>query len=394
MRTTVAGPFILLAALIASSAFGQDATPPVAEPETAAETANVEPTDLAATLEAIRARHGVPAIAGAIVVGDHLTALGATGVRAKGSEEVVTVDDVWHLGSCTKALTATLIARLVERGDLAWDLTLEKAFPDVKNMDAAFRPVPLELLLGNRGGAPANLIANGLWAQLQKRKGTPRDQRRTLLEAVLARPPANEPGTTNLYSNAGFAIAGAAAERKLDAAWEDLLRKEVLAPLGMKSAGFGAPGTKDAMDQPRGHTALGIPVVPGPYADNPPAIGPAGTVHCTIQDWAKFVSAHLTGESGDGEYLKTATFKKLHTPLDGQEYAMGWQTAERRWAGGRALTHSGSNTMWYCVTWIAPAKDFAVLVTCNQGGPAAAKACDEAAGALIRHHLESAGEKR
>ena len=47
------------------------------------------------------------------------------------------------------------------------------------------------------------------------------------------------------------------------------------------------------------------------------------------------------------------------------------------------LTHAGSNTMWFAVTWVAPRRDFAVLVASNQGGDGAEKACDEACRALI-----------
>jgi CubicO group peptidase (beta-lactamase class C family) len=68
-------------------------------------------------------------------------------------------------------------------------------------------------------------------------------------------------------------------------------------------------------------------------------------------------------------------------------YAMGWGVAERDWAGGRVLTHTGSNTMWFAVTWIAPEKDFAVLVCCNAAGEKATKACDRAASALIQDEL-------
>ena len=77
---------------------------------------------------------------------------------------------------------------------------------------------------------------------------------------------------------------------------------------------------------------------------------------------------------------------------DGSKYAMGWVVDQRPWAGGRVLTHNGSNTMWFCVTWIAPERDFAVLVTCNEGGDDAAKACDEASAALIQDHLAHAKE--
>jgi len=393
MRWIAMGGLLAGAALVTSGALAEDRAP--RSPSTR--------DDLTELVERVRAKSDLPAMGAAIVVGERLAAVGVSGVRQRGKDARATVEDLWHLGSCTKAMTATLVARLVEREQLAWDLTLEKAFPDLEGIDDGFKPVTLELLLANRGGAPDQLVGTPLWPILQKREGTHREQRRTLLEWVISRPPVNEPGSTYLYSNAGFAIAGAAAERKLDTAWEDLLRKEVLEPLGMKSGGFGPPGTRETLDQPRGHMANGVPVPPGKSADNPPALGPAGTVHATIGDWAKFVSAHLVGEtvdSGKGAYLQRETFLRLHRPLEGQRYAFGWLSLSRAWAGpsheyaGKVLTHAGSNTMWYCVTWVAPKRGFAVLVTCNQGGQVAQQAADELAGKLIRRHLESAAKKR
>src|SRR5262249_53703034 len=159
-----------------------------------------------------------------------------------------------------------------------------------------------------------------------------------------------------VYSNQGFTIAGAMLEELTHKTWEELIRKELFEPLHMSSAGFGPPGSTKSIDQPRAHTASG-PVEPGPQADNPPAIGPAGTVHCSLGDWAKFVSAHLRGENGIASVADAKSFNKLHECPEGQSYAMGWGRMPRPWAGGDVLTHSGSNTMWYCVVWIAPAKD-------------------------------------
>ena len=211
--------------------------------------------------------------------------------------------------------------------------------------------------------------------------------RQVLLEGVVSQPPQAPPGTKFIYSNAGFAIAGHILERTAHQPWEELIRKRLFVPLGMTSAGFGAPGTAKAMDEPRGHRENGQPVEPGPGADNPVAIGPAGIVHCTVGDWAKFVALHLEGDEGHAKLLKPQTFKLLHTPADGQEYAMGWIVTDRDWGGGRVLTHAGTNTMWYAVTWIAPAKNFAVLVMCNQGGHEAEQACDDASAALIQDFL-------
>ena len=103
-----------------------------------------------------------------------------------------------------------------------------------------------------------------------------------------------------------------------------------------------------------------------------------------MEDWARFVGDHLNGRTGDG-LLDSDTFNALHEPANGRgkPYAMGWSIADRDWGGGPVLTHSGSNTMWYCVAWVAPLKNMAVLVACNQGGDNAAKACDVAAFMMI-----------
>jgi CubicO group peptidase (beta-lactamase class C family) len=113
-------------------------------------------------------------------------------------------------------------------------------------------------------------------------------------------------------------------------------------------------------------------------------------VHCTIEDWAKFVALHLEGENGNASLLKADTWRRLHQPINGlqPQYAFGWIITERDWAGGRTLTHNGTNTLWFSVVWMAPKKDFAVLVACNQGGKAAEKTVDDAAWALIQDHLK------
>src|ERR1043165_3341892 len=352
-----------------------------------------KPRDLAPLLAPVMAQHDVPGMSVAIVKGWDTVGLGVAGIRKASSQEKVTAQDKFHLGSDTKAMTATLCAMLIEEGKLRWDSTLAEVFPDVvPNMDEGFRKVTLEQLLTNHGGAPNGLDQDGLFAKLRRFEGSPADSRQLLLEGVVAHPPEAVPGTKFIYSNAGFAIAGHMAEKITGTPWEDLLRQKLFKPLHMDSAGFGAPGAKGSVDHPRGHDADGNPVEPGIRADNPVAIGPAGIVHCTVEDWAKFIALHLRGDQGDAKLLKPETFKKLHTPYadPDDKYACGWGVTSRPWAGEgtRVLTPSGSNTLWFCVVWIAPEKDFAVLVACNKGGTDASKACDEAAFALIQDQLK------
>ncbi len=349
------------------------------------------PENLEALLEPIRAKHGLPALAGAILRGDRIVAIGATGVRRQGDPTKVTPQDLWHLGSCTKSMTATLIARLVDRGVLSWDATVAEAFPERRpKMAEGWERATLAHLLTHRSGAPADLSRDGLWGRLWKREGTPTEQRLQLLDGVIAQPPLAEPGTKHLYANAGFAIAGAMAEKSTGKAWEDLMRQELFEPLGMARAGFGAPGSPERLDQPRAHRPGPqgpAPVEPGPDADNPPAIGPAGTVHASLEDWAKYVALHLAGARGESDFLKPETWRRLHKPPEGESYACGWVVRDRDWAGGRTLWHNGSNTMWFAEIWIASEKDAAILCVANCGGPNGEKGCAEVSAALARRLL-------
>ncbi len=350
---------------------------------------SAKPRDVSPLLAPPRAKHDLPGMAAAVVTTEGVVAVGATGVRRRGRETAVTVEDRWHIGSCTKAMTATLSGILVDAGTLHWDSTVGDAFRDLK-VDPAWKPVTLEQLLTQTAGAPAELSANGLWSRLWRREGTPTEQRRALAEGVLGAAPVHPPGSRFLYANANYALAGAMAERAARKPWEDLIRERLFRPLGMTSAGFGAPAKPGADDQPWGHRADGDAVAPGPGDDNPPAIAPAGTVHCTIADLSKFAALHLRGAKSGDPLLRPATFRRLQAvPSDvDTRYAMGWVVTERPWGGGRVLTHDGSNAMWYCVEWLAPEKGFAVVVCCNQGGDAAAKGCDEAAWALIQDHQQ------
>ena len=306
----------------------------------------------------------------------------------------MTLSDKWHIGSCTKSMTAALAAMLVEEGKLRWDTTLAEMFPQLASqMQIEWHDVTLVQLLAHRGGGPPDLEEDGLWGRLWGRvEKPPRQQRAYLTRELLTKhKPVAAPGTRYVYSNAGYALVGHAIEEKLDEPWEAVLRRRLFRPLGMSSAGFGAPATVGAVDQPWGHKvgddgAL-VPVSPGLHADNPAAIGPGGTVHCTIGDLARYAAWQLRGARGQGSLLKPETFTRLHTPFAGDgDYACGWVVTDRSW-GGTVLTHNGSNTMFFAVMWIAPEKDFAVVVCTNLGGEGAEKAVDAAAGTLIRKHL-------
>ncbi len=389
------------------------------------------PRDLTARVERVRAEHDVPALGAALIVGDRLAALGVSGLRRLGSDRAVQADDRWHLGSCTKAMTATLAAIAVEQGRLEYDATIGSRLADAGGMllpplegrlDPSWSTVTLTQLLHHVSGAPSGLTdqpALGLFL-LAKAKD-PVAQRRGLVAGLLREPVRTAPGTAFAYSNEGYVLAGALIERALGGesrrSYEELAREHLFGPLGMASAGFGPPGSAgrdEPPDQPEGHLESGKPVGRGLLADNQAAYAPAGTVHASLEDWARFIALHLAAErelrAPEAERarplasLPAEAFVVLHGEGPIGDYGMGWIVAERPWARGsreddhgRVLTHTGSNTMWFAAGWIPPERDFAALAVCNQGPEAPAQACDAIIGELVvkqAAELDAAGAGR
>lgn len=346
-----------------------------------------EPADVSADLVSFLRDGKVPALVAAAVLDGKIIAVGATGVRKHGDPAKVTVEDKFHIGSCTKSMTGTLAAMLVKDGKIKWSSTVMEIFPGLK-IHPGYKDATLLQLCSNTGGVPGN-IPPELWKTLMDRREKPETgERGDLVRALLAEPPAYAPGSGNTYSNGGVTIAGAMLEKVGGKSYQELLEARLFNPLGIKSAGFGAAGNARQVDQPWGHAVKAMlflsAVPPGPDADNPPAITPAGRVHLSVLDFAKYANFHL------GTLEKAPLEKKdldfLHTVVSpAKDYAVGWVVLKRPWAGGTALMHNGTNTMNHAVMWLAPDKKFAAVAMCNIDD---AKACDDAVAFLIGRFLK------
>src|SRR5690606_13501495 len=188
----------------------------------------------------------------------------------------------FHLGSVTKPFTATLAARLVERGRLSWSDTIEQRLGRSRMLRPEYREVTLAELLAHRGGlaeTPPEGTAGG--------PGTSDiiAQRRWISDLILSLPPVTPPGQSFHYSNFHYVVAAAMMEQATGESWEDLLQAELVEPLGLQEVGFDAPS---AAEDPRGHDEDGRPVPPGTNADNPPFSRPADGLHMPLRTLLKF----------------------------------------------------------------------------------------------------------
>ena len=331
----------------------------------------------------------------------------ALGRRKKGAAARVTIDDKVHIGSCTKAMTATMIARLIERGPLkhgrlAWEMTIAEGLPELsKAIDPIFAKVTMRQLLMHRGGCPANTA----WGAAGDKKSIV-ETRRSLISIALKSEQPNKPGEF-LYSNVGYLVAGAIAERVTGKPWETLMQEEIFEPLGITSAGFGPPDVDQDLKQPWGHTSVASLQIPR-HLDNPAALGPAGTVHISLEDWAKFCLSHaLTDQEAENDkqeaspefanklrLLTQESLDFLHSPpkdpvgVGGDDYALGWGVAKRDW-GGTVFTHSGSNTIWTAIVWISPKNKSVYLVATNIANEQSGIGLDKIFATLIRLEKEA-----
>ena len=330
----------------------------------------------------IRADKKLVGLGAMIMVDGKVVAAVVDGERKRGSGIAIEVGDRWHLGSITKSMTATMIARLVEKQELEWTTKVGECFEDSIEMHGDWRDVTLEQLLTHASGAPPNFpIVTRFQRPPEGEKRV--KARKKAVAAILLKKPNTPPGRSFAYSNVGFTVAAAMVEEKTGKSWEELIRQEIFIPLSMAQAGFGPPKDGEtSLSQPRGHQKIGpFKRATGQEEDNSPIMAPAGSVHMTLAELCAYGNEHLSGERGKGKLLKAETYKRLHTPQL-KNYAFGWVVPDKnRWTDERLIWHNGSNTMWYALIVLLPDRNSVISITSNDGD---IKTAEEAAFQIVK----------
>ncbi len=372
-----------------------------------AATAAAASADLSAKLEPVRVKYGLPALAAALTDHGQVVAAGCTGVRAHGSAVAATITDRFHIGSDTKAMTATLAGMAVEAGQLKWDSSLGEVLgPSVAGMNAALAAVTLEQLLSHSGGIPTDteeLLR--LYFNTDAFEYNLTALRLRLIEAWKSHAPVSPPGKAFHYANLGYLMAGAMLEKATGTPWEALITERLFAPLGLKSAGLGAQATMGRLDAPVGHNidADGTirPMTWGAAADAPPVIGPAGIAHMSVLDFATWADWNSGRARRGPRLVSPETLARIHrphvstgripnprpgTPAEG-EYALGWGVVRYPWMRNPVLQHNGSNSMNLAKILVDPVAEVGIVVLTNFPGPKAEDATTEVTLGLYPQHL-------
>ncbi|MFF3908161.1 serine hydrolase domain-containing protein [Streptomyces sp. NPDC001848] len=259
----------------------------------------------------------------------------------------------YRIGSITKTFTAILVMRLRDEGVLDLGDPLEKHLPGTGVGEATIAD-----LLAHTGGLAAE--SPGPWWER-----TPGTLRPELADVLGERPLRHPVGRRFHYSNPGYTVLGALVEELRGARWEEVLRREVLEPLGMHrtSTRPQAPHAGGWAVHPWADAMLPEP------AEDLGRMAPAGQLWSTTGDLARF-AAFLS--QGDDRVLSTGSLLEMRTPTAppetvdvaaGYAYCLG---LEVRRSGGRLLVgHTGSLPGFLACLTISVEDDVAAVVLAN-----------------------------
>ena len=366
-----------------------------------------QPQSLNPTLEPYLKEFGLPALSAAVFKKGEIIVAGAVGTRRAGENIPVTINDKFHLGSDSKAFTALLAGMYVQAGKLRWDSTLGEVFPELKHtMDPEFAKITVQELLSHSSGlADTDLL--DLVNRSYQQDGNMDEVRYWMLKETAPKPLDHARDSKFSYSNLGYTLAGAILERLSGKTWEELVEEKIFEPMGLTTAGFGPQASLGKVDATLGHFLIdGKPkaMLAGPNGDNPLIIGPAGTIHMSVLDFAKWVA----WQAGEGKrppaLVSPEILKKIHTPVIDTgvredappgtpktgKYALGWGQVLESWATEPCLTHTGSNNANLALATIWPEKDFGFVIMTNIGG----KNADAALRKLSQQLYEQFGKEK
>lgn len=309
----------------------------------------------------------VPAVGIVVMRDGKITGQAVHGLKRIDRQAPVGADDVWLIGSTGKVMTVAMVARLVERGVLSWDAPLEDMLPDLaQDMRPEYRKVTLVQLLSHQAGLPRDLknLRSAEKSSFTESQPFPQQRLSYIAKALKDKPNAVS-GTAFGYSNTGFLVAAVIAERVTGDSYENLMRKEVFEPLGMRKVGFG--NTHDG--QNRGHRG-GKPTLTMRKFDDgaPPMFGPAGFLHMSLDDWARFNLDQLAGNKGQGKLLTPASYRLMQTAQAGRPAGLDWGVqASIAGRQGPVLVHQGSDGNWLAMAVLFPEQGTGILAVANAG---------------------------
>jgi CubicO group peptidase (beta-lactamase class C family) len=342
---------------------------------------NAPPPDLDSYVANSMKTFEVPGIAVAIVKDGKIIVAKGYGVRKLGDSMPVDEHTMFGIGSNTKAFTTAALAGLVDAGKLSWDDPVYQRLPGFVMYDPyVSHEMTIRDLLTHRSGMGLGEGDLLFWPH----STYTRDE---IIYKLRFMKPASSFRSHYAYDNLLYMTAGQIIPAVAGVSWDDYIRQNIFAPLGMSHSNISNATFRPGDDYAFPHERVDgkLQVIPFEVLDN---AGPAGAINSCAEDMAKWVQLQLNRGKfvdHDGRLFSEQQSKEMWTPQtilliadprpplaalkpNFANYALGW--ALRDYHGRKLAGHTGGVAGFVSRVMLVPEENLGVVILTNaeEGG--------------------------
>lgn len=352
-------------------------------------------------VDAVVERYHLPGIAVGVIEDGRVAYTATRGEIAAGGGESIDTKTLFKIASNSKAMTASVLARLVDAGKLRWDDPVTKYLPGFRMHDPwVTREMQVKDLLVHNSGLPEGGGDLMLWPE-------PNHYTRADIIAGLAHiKPAYSFRSGYAYDNLLYVVAGEVAAAAGGAPYEELARREVFQPLGLSRCRVGEWDRDTVGNVAQPHTRRnGHNVAVGSDDKAVPELvsAAAGGIRCSLDDMLSWARNWLVPDAAQLNWLSAGQRQAMWTPRtpmpistrrhawDGTRfyaYGYGWRIADVD--GAMTVSHTGTLSGMYSVMTLLPDRKSGFVVLINGDADAARTVLNE----VLLKRFTSPGDDR
>ncbi|MDH2659837.1 serine hydrolase [Methanobacterium formicicum] len=306
----------------------------------------------------------IPGMAVVIVQNDKILYMNCLGVKDLESKEPVDENTLFGICSITKQFAATNIAQLVDKGLMNWKdpITDYYSYPDEFQLysDEATEQITIHDCLIHRSGLGPE-SGNDFPTYFNDSYDVALYKLRYLENTTQFR-------STYMYNSMVYALPGYCAARVANTEWKDLIKEDLLDPLGMTTATTSYYDFISSSNHVTPYKLLKNGTMKA-YDIIPDPIGPSGSMAVSINEmvnWLKFQIAD-TGEYNGVQIVSkeeldgTRTGKIYTSNKNTSMYGYGWAISNG------TIFHDGDSDAFFSQVTIYNSKDIGIVILSNGG---------------------------
>ncbi|HET6784244.1 MAG TPA: serine hydrolase [Pseudoxanthomonas sp.] len=334
------------------------------------------------------ARYRLPGLAVGVIEDGKIVYIGTRGELAAGSGQAVTSKTLFKIASNSKAMTASVLARLVDAGKLRWEDPVIKYLPSFRMYDPwVTRNMQVKDLLVHNSGLPEGGGDLMLWPEPN------RFTRADIIAGLAHIKPAYSFRSGYAYDNLLYVVAGEVAAAAGGAPYEELVRREVFQPLGLSRCRVGAWRSDQVGDVAQPHARVGDRNVAANAGDamvEPLVSAAAGGIRCSLDDMLAWANNWLAPDAKQQAWLsaeqrQAAWVPRTPMPISARRrawdgtrlfaYGYGWRIADVD--GVYTVSHTGTLSGMYSIMTLLPDRRSGFVVLINGEADAARTVLNE-----------------